>query len=458
VDIGDGMRDWVRDFGKDLAAGFRDWDAFCQNPSGCRVEVGWEETEPDLPQELEKARERLARWVPDETPERGHGGAFNGPRYCLSRVERDLRWAGEEIGCRLVFRPSDYRTFLVTNGLEPVWAKRAGVEHIFENPHKWAARWTGLTDSSGFYENSFGINVLVSVIDHGRRVAVFRERGARTAVRSHSTVGTVDEGLRRRYGERLFDETSNIDPRPDIWRAVYRAVEEEAGITVRDSRDTRPILLSVGRVKSTWQPAALLYWPLPFARAKFQAHLEASQERNYEFGRHHYVEFTEEGLKRFILEQESKAPVETWVAAMGLYSLRSSMQPKVFLSHSHKDKRFVRVLGRFLKSRGIHVWIDEAEIGIGESVLKKLSEATHMVDYVVAVISKASVRSKWVSEELEMAMTDEVTYGALKVLPVVKDNCELPDYLRHKLFADCRKPHLRPREKERLAATIQSGR
>jgi len=450
------MRDWVREFQTDLGAGFKEWDAFCQNPLGCRVETKWIETNLELPIELERARTRLAKWVPDESPDRGHAGQFNGPRYCLSEIERDLRWAGEEIGCRLVFRPSDYRTFLVTNGIDQTWAERAGLADRFQNPFQWANYWTSLHDSSGFFENSFGINVLVSVIDNGRRVAVFRERGRGTAVRKHTIVGTADEGLRRAYGDRLFDQQSQIDPTPRIWSAVYRAVEEEIGITRRDAEGQHPILLSVGRTVDLWQPAALLYWPLKMTRDKLQAHMAAAQDRHYEFNRHHYVDFTEEGIREFVLQQESTVPVESWVTAMALYSLRSSMQPTVFLSHSSCDKQFVRALGLFLKSRGIRVWIDEAEIGIGESLIVKLSEAIDQVDFIVAVISSSSVKSKWVQFELEQAMTDQVTSGALTVLPVLKDSCKIPNYLKGRLFADCRKSYSRPRAKEKLANTILS--
>jgi hypothetical protein len=40
----------------------------------------------------------------------------------------------------------------------------------------------------------------------------------------------------------------------------------------------------------------------------------------------------------------------------------------LFLSHSHADKRFVRQLSSDCKQRGISVWVDEAELLIGDLV------------------------------------------------------------------------------------------
>ena len=39
----------------------------------------------------------------------------------------------------------------------------------------------------------------------------------------------------------------------------------------------------------------------------------------------------------------------------------------VFLSHNHNDKPFVRKLARDLENHGVHYWLDEAEMKIGDS-------------------------------------------------------------------------------------------
>jgi len=52
----------------------------------------------------------------------------------------------------------------------------------------------------------------------------------------------------------------------------------------------------------------------------------------------------------------------------------------VFLSHSSKDKAFARKLASELQANGVTVWIDEAEIRIGDSLTKKISLAIDEAD------------------------------------------------------------------------------
>lgn len=129
-------------------------------------------------------------------------------------------------------------------------------------------------------------------------------------------------------------------------------------------------------------------------------------------------------------------------------------QPSVFLSHSHRDKGFARNIANAIRDKGISVWLDEAEIGVGESLIEKLSSAIDSVDYLVVILSKASINSNWVKKEIEVALCEEIESKRLKVLPVLKDDVELPMFLRGKKYADFRKPHSRKRALNRLIRTI----
>lgn len=68
----------------------------------------------------------------------------------------------------------------------------------------------------------------------------------------------------------------------------------------------------------------------------------------------------------------------------------------VFITHSHQDKPFVRKLASDLLANGIQVWVDEAEIKVGDSLIQKISNAITESDFVIAVLSKSSVESHWV--------------------------------------------------------------
>jgi hypothetical protein len=52
----------------------------------------------------------------------------------------------------------------------------------------------------------------------------------------------------------------------------------------------------------------------------------------------------------------------------------------IFLSHSSKDKRFARRLARDLQDRGVKVWIDEAAMLIGDSLITKIEQGIREMD------------------------------------------------------------------------------
>ena len=110
----------------------------------------------------------------------------------------------------------------------------------------------------------------------------------------------------------------------------------------------------------------------------------------------------------------------------------------IFLSHSSVDKEFVRELNKILEDNGVKCWIDEAEIMIGDSLIKKIDEGIKVADYVAVILSPNSIKSPWVEKELEIAITKEVESGNTKVLPLLIENCEIPGYLKGKKFGDFR--------------------
>jgi len=112
---------------------------------------------------------------------------------------------------------------------------------------------------------------------------------------------------------------------------------------------------------------------------------------------------------------------------------------KIFLSHSHKDKPFTRKLAADLRANGHTVWIDEAEIKIGDSLISKIRDGIDEVDYVAAILSKSSIDSEWVKKELELASNRELEEKKVIVLPILIDDVQLPGFLKGKFYGDFRK-------------------
>ena len=108
----------------------------------------------------------------------------------------------------------------------------------------------------------------------------------------------------------------------------------------------------------------------------------------------------------------------------------------VFLSHSHADKAFARKLAADLRKAGHAVWIDEAEIDIGDSLIEKIRDGLDQVDFVAAILSSASIASPWVTRELDIASNREIEENRVVVLPLLLEPVELPGFLKGKFYGD----------------------
>ena len=77
----------------------------------------------------------------------------------------------------------------------------------------------------------------------------------------------------------------------------------------------------------------------------------------------------------------------------------------IFLSHTAVDKPFVRRLRTDLIAHGVErVWLDEAEIQIGDSLIAKIEEGIKLSRYIAVVLSEKSIGAPWVKKELDVAM------------------------------------------------------
>jgi hypothetical protein len=99
----------------------------------------------------------------------------------------------------------------------------------------------------------------------------------------------------------------------------------------------------------------------------------------------------------------------------------------IFISYSHKDRSFAHKLSHELRKRGYFVWLDEGEIKIGDSV-----------HFVASIISRTSIRSSWVKEELEIVTNLRLSGKKVKILPILLHDVKLPGFLLGKKYADFR--------------------
>jgi hypothetical protein len=108
----------------------------------------------------------------------------------------------------------------------------------------------------------------------------------------------------------------------------------------------------------------------------------------------------------------------------------------VFLSHSSHDKPFVRTLARDLQAWG--VWLDEEEVTVGDSIVGRVQGALSECRHVVVVLSRESVKSRWVQKEVNTALMSSLAGSGVRLLPVLKEDCDIPQLLREVRYADFR--------------------
>jgi TIR domain len=121
--------------------------------------------------------------------------------------------------------------------------------------------------------------------------------------------------------------------------------------------------------------------------------------------------------------------------SLGRYE-QMTPQPGIFLSHNYRDKPFVRTLAQDLTAMGVKVWVDEAELRVGDSLITRISLAIDEMRYLGVVLSPHSVDSRWVREELNQALTNQLALRATSVLPILLADCQIPGFLRDRLYAD----------------------
>lgn len=104
----------------------------------------------------------------------------------------------------------------------------------------------------------------------------------------------------------------------------------------------------------------------------------------------------------------------------------------IFISYSSDDKPFAIQLRKILSALGHDPWIDDYEIKVGDTIVSSLGKAAARADYFLVVLTQKSVRSSWVESELNMQFFRD----KIQILPVLKERCDIPPFLRDKSYAD----------------------
>ncbi|MDD5451314.1 MAG: toll/interleukin-1 receptor domain-containing protein [Desulfovibrionales bacterium] len=101
-----------------------------------------------------------------------------------------------------------------------------------------------------------------------------------------------------------------------------------------------------------------------------------------------------------------------------------------FISYSSRDESFAEKLYLDLQKRGVRCWYAPHDMKIGDRILDSIYAAIRQREKLLLILSKKSVTSEWVRDEVERAFAEERDRGDTVVFPVQIDeevlNSDMP--------------------------------
>ncbi|MEO3830125.1 toll/interleukin-1 receptor domain-containing protein [Actinomadura sp. B10D3] len=108
----------------------------------------------------------------------------------------------------------------------------------------------------------------------------------------------------------------------------------------------------------------------------------------------------------------------------------------VFISHRGVDLDPAERLSLELRRRGHTVWLDEWEIGVGDSIVEKINNGLTDSNYLVLCYSEAGSLSSWMGREWMSALARQLDGAGITLLPVRLTGGEPPAILADIKYAD----------------------
>jgi hypothetical protein len=106
---------------------------------------------------------------------------------------------------------------------------------------------------------------------------------------------------------------------------------------------------------------------------------------------------------------------------------------RVFICHSSNDKPAVRLLYRRLITENIDAWLDEERLLSGQDFNFEIAKAVRKADVVIVCLSRESIiKAGFIQKEIKYALdvADEQPEGAIFLIPLKLQECEVPERLR----------------------------
>ena len=108
---------------------------------------------------------------------------------------------------------------------------------------------------------------------------------------------------------------------------------------------------------------------------------------------------------------------------------------QVFISYRSPHERFAESIAQRLGTEGIMPWFDKWDILAGDSLPGKIEEGLRESAAFIPIITADYQKGTWATEELQSAIAKRVE-TEYKIVPVLLENCERPELIRHLRYVD----------------------
>lgn len=111
----------------------------------------------------------------------------------------------------------------------------------------------------------------------------------------------------------------------------------------------------------------------------------------------------------------------------------------IFISYSHKDNEWVRnQLLPKLESHGFSILIDFRDFKTGTFSVEEMQRGVIECRRILLVLSENYFESEWAKFENVMAQSADPGSSQRKIIPVLKDSCDIPLRLKVLHYRDLR--------------------
>lgn len=108
----------------------------------------------------------------------------------------------------------------------------------------------------------------------------------------------------------------------------------------------------------------------------------------------------------------------------------------VFISHRKSDDDPAEQLANEIRNAGHQVWLDEWNIGLGDSIIERINEGLQGATYVIVCYSSSGVTSPWMGREWMSALARQLNGHGVKLLPARLTGGDPPAILADIKYAD----------------------